>query len=674
MNQLFLKIKTKRFNFLLIILSFCNVILANDSIPKNSFLEYCRKSDAYLLYSYTDVSYIENWGGYKRQFSVQSKLVVNNKSGVEQFAFLNVNEYLRNHLDKISIKTLKADGTVVDLDSSLIFSEHIKENRYGKISYPIPGVEPGDTIETYFEYTENLNSSELCDFVNLYSSVPGLKIEYTVRTLPSLTVNYKSYNGFPQPLVLSNDTIIYVQFMMENIMGIAENQYTCLPCELPYVYYSVNEKKDETRTWKDVYNLGFNAITQPIRLDIEKSSYYRKWKKEIIGEAEDSSKYYKFNLLYQDILDNYKIKPTDNGEMIKSSGFFLKEKHFDPISLRRLYRQILEDLEIKYWAVFARSKHTGVIDPYYIRKGEFDHIFFAYENSDGTLSLLYPHDIEYKYQINEIPTALYNTSAIIAKPFLTEKIKKSDKFINYNLKLAQVDSVIVNEIKLPGMSPANNFFKQLFYCDVDLNEKKATFKSRFTASGGLSTDLRTFFAKLNQNKEASDFYGALAEYEGDKSDLAIDSLIKINLSKARPFVYSIDAVGTLKNSLTFLNDSLISISLSNLIQNSLIESDKDSIDLNYYLDYSHSDLFMVNLIFHSNIEVMGIDDYYKNLKNNVGEYLFSINQVGNNQMSIQSNYRIIKDMISKVEYGQLKQLNDLMKEIKNIRLLVKIKK
>lgn len=673
MNQLFLKIRASRFFLPLIISSICNVVLANDTIPKNSFLAYCQKSDAYLLYSYTDVSYFENWGGYKRQFSVQSKLVVNNKSGVEQYAFLNLNEYLRNHIDQIKIKTLKADGTVVNLDTSLIFSEHIKENRYGKINYPIPGVEPGDTIETYYEYSENLSIYALSDFVNLYSSVPSLKMEYTVRTLPGLKVNYKSYNGFPKPMVLSNDTIIYVLFKMENVMGIAENQYTCLLCELPYVYYSVNEKDKEFRTWKDIYNLEFNIITQPIKLDYEKSSYYRRWKNEVIGNADDSSKYYKFNLLYQDILNNYKIEPSKEGEMIKSSGYFLKEKHFDPISLRRLYRQILEDLDIKYWAVFARSKHTGQLDPYFIRKGEFDHIFFTYENSDSSLSLLYPHDIAYKYQINEIPTSLYNTTGIIAKPYLTEKIKKSEKFINYDFKMAEVDSVIVNEINLAGTSANNNFVKQVFYCDVNTKEKKTTFKSRFTASGGFSTEIRTFFEQLNHDKETNDFYGALAEYEGDKSDLEIDSLTQINLNNTKPFLYSINAQGTLKNSLSFINDSLISITLSNLIQNSLIESEKDSIDLNYYLDYSRRDLFMLIFSFPCKIEVLSIDNYDKKMGNKVGDYVFKINQPSNNQLSIQSNYRIFKDMISKDEYGQLKQLNELVKEIKNIRILVKLK-
>ena len=107
----------------------------------------------------------------------------------------------------------------------------------------------------------------------------------------------------------------------------------------------------------------------------------------------------------------------------------MKEQRLDPISIRRLYRQILEDLNIKYWAVFARSKRSGDIDPYYIRKGEFDHIFFAIEKSDGSLSFLYPHETTYKYQLNEIPTSLYNTEAVIVRPYSDGKVKARDRYI-----------------------------------------------------------------------------------------------------------------------------------------------------------------------------------------------------------------------------------------------------
>ncbi len=674
MSLLYLITNLKRYLFICMALPFCTVVPAVDNAPDSTFEVYCKTSDAYLLYSYTDVTYFPAlWNNYRRQTSVQSKIVVNNRTGVEKFAFVNLSKLMYDHLKMIRVETLKSDGTVIKLDSSLIFN-HQSDGKHSKdINYPIPGVEPGDTIEISYVYTENLEDFELRDFVSLYHPVPSINTEFTIRTRPDRKVIFKTYNGFPNPSVISNDTIIYCVFKMENVKGLKENQYTCEACELPYVYYSVDKKKDEIRTWKEVYNQEFNIITQPFKLDYEKSSYYKKWKKTVIGEAEDSSKFYKLNLLLTDIYNNIRIEPLKEEELIKSNGYFLKERRFDPISIRRLYRQILEDLEIDYWAVFGRSKRSGNIDPYFIRKGEYDHIFFAFNNAQGNLNLLYPPDESFMYQVDEIPTSLYNTEAIMAKPYLTKKISRGDKFINVDFKMAEVDSVIVEMIKIPGLGANRNYLRQIFYCDVDVSNKNVSYLSNFSVSGGLSTDLRSFFSLLNKNAEMNEFYDALSEFEDNETALKIDTVIKIDLKNFKPFIFNINAQGTLKKGLSFINDSIVSLTLDNIIQHSQIESDEDSTGLNYYLDYSYSDIFMLILKFPCDIELLNVDRNKREIINSYGAYLFHVNLVNNNQLIIQSSYEISKDVIPKADYLQLQDLNGLVKEVKNTRLLIKLK-
>ncbi|WP_117884518.1 DUF3857 domain-containing protein [Aureibaculum luteum] len=677
MNLLFLKKRANKYYILCIILAISNLSFANDSIPTIEFLEQCKKSDAYYKHSYTDVTYTKSWSRYKKQISVNTKLVINNTSGVDEFAFLNLTEFMSDNLKAINVKTLKADGSIVELDSSLVFKRNSKNKKFGAINYPIPGVEPGDTIVTSYMYTQYLKKYELKDFVNLYSNVPSFNTQYTVRTDPGIYMRYKPYNNFPEPQVILNDTLFYCVFKMEKVKGISENENRCLPCDLPYVYYSLDKDKNKIRTWKEVYNQEFNIITQPISFDTENSSFYRRWKKRVLGHAKDSTKYYQFELLHADIIENMQMEPAKEAEILKNSGYFLKEKRFNPFSIKRLYRRLLEDLEIEYSAVFARSKRTGKIDPYNIRMGEFDHVFFTYDNGQGALNLLYPHEAYFKYQINEIPTSIYNTEAVITKPYLTKKIKKSDKFIGYDLKLAEVDSVIVNIIKLPGMSAQRNFIRQIFYNEVNLKEKNATFKYKFNASGGLSTDLRTFFDMLNENKEANDFYDALSEYEGNDTGIQIDTVISTKLKNTSPFNYYINAEGTLKDALIFLNDSIASISLDKLIQHTKIESETDDDNLNYYLDYGYTDYLMFILEFPCTIEILGFDDSNINFKNDYGAYQFELNvtknKKTNNNLTIISNYSILKDMIPKDGQAHLKALNKLVKDIKNKRLLVKLK-
>jgi len=647
-------------------------ILAGDSIPQADFLRYCKKSDAYLKHSYTDVTYVKTWSNYKRYVTITNKLVLNNREGVDRFAYLNLTEFISNHIYEIDVKTLKANGSVIEVDSSKVFQRKPNSRKFGPINYPIPGVEPGDTIEASYTYTEYVKLSEMMDFVNLYSNVPSLNTEYSIKSGPELSIRYKGYNKFPEPQVISNDTLIYCVFKMKEVKELEENDNTCIPCELPYVYYSMEKSDTETRKWKDIYNQEFNFITQPIALDNKNSSYYNKWKRTVIDKAKDSSKYYHFNLLHQDIMKNILMEPARKDEMVKSSGYFLKEKRFNPFGIRRLYRQLLEDLGIDYWAVFARSKRSGKIDPHYIRWGEYDHVFFAYNDDKGVLKLLYPHEAIYKYQIDEIPTSLYNTEAVIAKPYLTKKIRRKDKFIGYDFELAEADSVTVNIIKLPSSSPHHNYIKQIFYNTVNLKEKTNQLKYRFAVSGGLYTDLKSFFELLAQDTQASDFYDALDEFEGEEDLVNIDTITKTIFKETKPLSYTMNAEGTLNGTLSFLNDRMISISLDKLVQHNQIESDQDEVSLNYYLDYGYSDYLMAIFKFPENVEILDLDSYNTSLTNEYGEYFFKLKLVGKNEVTLQSNYQINKEMIPKEAYGHLKSLNQLVQETKNKRIIVKV--
>ncbi|PCJ96081.1 MAG: hypothetical protein COA50_07830 [Flavobacteriaceae bacterium] len=673
MNLLFLRKKSKKIWIFLAFITSSMGLQAGDSIPDAKFLEHCKKANAYFLYHYTDISFKPFWGRYQKRTTISSKLVVNNATGVEQFAFLEFSEFISDNLKEIKVKTLKADGTVVVLDSSLIFKRKPNSKKFEAINYPIPGVEPGDTIETTFAYTQFHSMKELGSFVNLYKDIPSLNTQYSIKSKPNISIRYKGYNDFKKPDIVANDTIIYCLFQGENIKGLKTNQNTCINCDLPYAYYSMEYKNSDFRKWKDVYNEEFNIITQPLLFENKNSSYYKKWKRRLIGEAKDSSKYYKLNLLLEDVEQNMKMEEGYVDEILNSSGYFLKEKRFNSISIRRLYRQLLEDLEIEYWAVFARSKRSGKIDHQYIRKGEFDHVFFAYNNEQGTMNLLYPHDTNYKYHVNEIPTSIYNTEAVIAKPFLTKKLKKSDKFINRDLQLAEVDSVTINTIKLPGSIISKNYIRQVVYSDVDVKNKLTPIKYKFAISGGLYTELKSFITLLDKDEEASEYYDALDEYEGEDDVIKIDTVTMVRVKSIKPFTYQMSAEGSLNGVLTYLNDTMISVALDKLIEPKSIETEEEESELNYYLNFGYSDYYMLILNFPCEIEVLGLEAYNQEFKNDFGEYLFNLKLTNGNRLSIQSNYKILKDMIPMEAYAELKKLNQVLQELKNKRLIIKLK-
>jgi hypothetical protein len=665
--------RTSLFIICICLLFFSFKSFVNNEI-QDPFLELCENSDAYYMHSYKDITYEKNWLSYKKYISISNKLVVNTIKGVENYAFLNLDEYQSNHIKSIKIRTLKADGSIVELDSSLVFKRNSKRKIFGAINYPIPAVEPGDTIETTFVYYENLKKYDLKSYVNLYSNLPSINSQYTIKTGSALSVRYKTYNDFPEPEIISNDTLVYLQFSANKVKGIEVNEHNCLPCEKPYLYYSLEKKKNELRTWKDVYNEEFNILTQPMAIDKDRSSYYKRWKRRVIGTAKDSSKFYKFNLLHTEVLNNFKMEEIQEKEIIKSSGYFLKEKRFNTLSIRRFYRRLLEDLEIEYWAVFGKNKQAGAIDIEYIRKGEFDHIFFAFENEKGSVNFLYPHEDFYMYQIDEIPTSIYNTKAILVKPYKKGKKKRKEKFIDRNLKLATVDSVSIATINLPGMDYNHNYIQQTIFSKVNIDKKKTTFKYRFKVSGGLSTELRSFFSVLSKNKDISDFYDTLSEVEGEDNTMQTDTVTSRIQKREKPFPFVMTAEGTLNNAITFINDSLVSISIDKLIQHNQLENASNTSDLNYYLDYNYSDYFTFYLEFPCNIEVLGIENGNVDFKNDFSEYSFDLKKSKDNQLQFQSSYKILKSLIPKENLEEIKLLNEQVKNVKNKRLIIKLKR
>ncbi|WGF92013.1 DUF3857 domain-containing protein [Aequorivita marisscotiae] len=666
--------KPKRASFAICILaglfySF-NATVTNTTV--DPFLTICKNSDAYFTHSYKDVTYEKFWSSYKKHISIDNKLVVNTPLGVEKYAFLTLNEFESNNIESIKIRTLKANGTIVELDSSLVFRKNSPREKFGAIHYPIPAVEPGDTIETHYVYSERIETANMKSYINLYANLPSVNSQYTIKTGPQLTVRYKTYNDFPSPAVIANDTIVYLQFSMNNVIALEENEHSCLPCEKPYLYYSLEKKDSELRSWRDVYNEEFNFLTQPMALDKENSSYYNRWMRRVIGSAKDSSKYYQFQLLYNEILANFKMLPIDESEFIKSTGYFLKEERFDPISIRRFYRQLLEDLEIDYWAVFGRSKRLGSIDTDYIRKGEFDHIFFAFKNAEGDMQLLYPHNELYMYLIDEIPTSLYSTKAVLVKPNAADNKKKKAVFIDRDLQLARVDSVSVATINLPGMDSNYNYINQSFSGNVDIEKKKTTFRYRLEISGGMSTEMRSFYSMLSMDEEVSNFYSTLSEFEGENNTIQIDTVTNRLQKGYKPFVNIMSGEGTLNNAITFVNDSLVSVSIDKLIQHFQLEKTVGTSELNYYLDYNYSDYFTFYLNFPCKIEVLGLENGKIDFKNDLGEYFFELVQSKDNQLKIQSNYTILKNLILKEKLTELNHLNENVTNAKSKRLIIKL--
>ncbi|KXO00262.1 hypothetical protein LS48_07335 [Aequorivita aquimaris] len=132
------------------------------------------------------------------------------------------------------------------------------------------------------------------------------------------------------------------------------------------------------------------------------------------------------------------------------------------------------------------------------------------------------------------------------------------------------------------------------------------------------------------------------------------------------------AEGALNNAITFINDSLVSVSFDKLIQHAQLESSSDTPELSYYLDYNFSDDFTFYINFPSNIEVLGLENGNEDFKNDFGEYFFDLKKSKDNQLRVRSKYTILKNFIPKENLDALELLNERIKQVKNKRLVIKV--
>lgn len=133
----------------------------------------------------------------------------------------------------------KPTGEIVTVDLSQAVEtgdgKKGKDDRHYKLA--IPGLEPGDILD-YFEYSEELAESYDLDPANLSisSKYPVLTRRVNISTVPSMTVEYKCYNGVPNPTRLDdrNDRQA-VKLEVYNVPAVNFKRYLMPARQLPFI-------------------------------------------------------------------------------------------------------------------------------------------------------------------------------------------------------------------------------------------------------------------------------------------------------------------------------------------------------------------------------------------------------------------------------------------------------
>lgn len=226
------------------------------------------------------------------------------ESAVEEYGTFEFGGPMDKHSYSIFLYTVdqafgarvhKPDGSVheVDISNALEVSDGKKgdKNRHYKLA--IPGLETGDVLE-YFYYTESANDEgdvELVD-VMLTDRYPVMARLMTGTFDPTLTIEFKSYNGAPVPERGKNGDKNTARIFITNVPAIESRKYLYEERQLPFVrlntinnhdvagtytvrapnsrsagiYFNIPGNKIQTETMENVVRLAYKLwkLTKPI--------------------------------------------------------------------------------------------------------------------------------------------------------------------------------------------------------------------------------------------------------------------------------------------------------------------------------------------------------------------------------------------------------------------------
>jgi hypothetical protein len=210
---------------------------------------------------------------FQRVFYHYVRLKIFDDKGKEKAATIDLPYGDRGGILDVSGRTVKADGTVVELDKKSVYKRDLVRvggRKIKAVSFAMPGVEPGAILE--YRWKETVDDNRFF-YVRLHfqREFPVEQVTYFVKPLPADYSNgYSMYlvpfNCRPSPLKPENDG--YTSTTVESIPASHDELYAPNEANLgPWALlrYQRDARKDPDKYWNDVSRKAYEELKQAIK-------------------------------------------------------------------------------------------------------------------------------------------------------------------------------------------------------------------------------------------------------------------------------------------------------------------------------------------------------------------------------------------------------------------------
>ena len=204
------------------------------------------------------------------------RLKIFDEKGKESAATIDIEPPLSTNIINVSARTIKADGTIVEMKRDAVFQRDLVRagGRKMKVtSFAVPAVEPGAIVE--YRYTEAHDKPDfLYAKLQLQRDVPVEHVTYYVKALPSDYITYRmaawAFHCQTTPLKLERDG--YQSLSLDNVPAFHEepdmfSQNDVRPWVL--LYYRKDEKRDPDKYWTEVSKRHYDELKQALKANNE---------------------------------------------------------------------------------------------------------------------------------------------------------------------------------------------------------------------------------------------------------------------------------------------------------------------------------------------------------------------------------------------------------------------
>ncbi len=200
------------------------------------------------------------------------RLKVFDDKGKEKVATIDIEFGPKVGIGSIAARTIKADGTIVEMKSSAVYQRDLVRAGGRKVqvrSFALPAVEPGAIVEYRYKETRE-DPHVMYTRLQMQREYPVRKVTYFVKPLPREDTSYHMavwpFNCKPSPLHL--ETNGYSSFSLENVPAFHEEPYMPgEPSVRPWVLlnYRRDEKRDPDKYWDSIGRKRYADLKQGLK-------------------------------------------------------------------------------------------------------------------------------------------------------------------------------------------------------------------------------------------------------------------------------------------------------------------------------------------------------------------------------------------------------------------------